>query len=576
MCIFKQFYIQLSFLITGFLFSLNAFATIDYKQQMIHDRDSLLQLLQTERDTVQRLALLLNISDIDLNLEDNYTHVEQLWEEAISSRHEDMTISAGKSLFLRWNSKGVSDSADVWLDRCRQNFFGSTAEGALAYISMMREIRDFGSHPNLSDQLIKEKINIKQGDSPYKKMRLLFMLGILTSHTSANNSMVGADKGNNYLEEGLAIARALPLKESYSFYMQFLVSLGVRNPVYVEEMIELRAKYKAATSPAYRPYASCRSDIIAYGTLAKQGAKIGEEKADEYFAKFCDLTTKYPYECPSPYDYYYYNIALDYYLNKKEWKKALVCADSVTANAGKYKRDIWPFLKKRGICLARLGNYEGAYLNTLRHMDLKDSISKVNLSEKVVELKTQYEVDLLEYKNNAITERLVFIFIVSGILCILLILSVYYSRILHRKNYELVRQIKQQEAAEDRMVQIARSVPQESLSGEELLFLKIEELLKDKEVLTTPKLGRDQLAEMLSTNRTYIANAISVCTNGLSVSEFINMKRVKYGRYLLECPDSYTIDEIADLCGFGSRSRFHSAFRDYYNITPGEFKRALK
>lgn len=144
------------------------------------------------------------------------------------------------------------------------------------------------------------------------------------------------------------------------------------------------------------------------------------------------------------------------------------------------------------------------------------------------------------------------------------------------KNIELVRRIREQDVMEQQVKKSGHIIPKELLTSEEVLYCRIQQLMEDKEILALSRLRRDDIAEILGTNGTYVADAIRICSSGLSVSEYINRKRVQHARFLFESHSESSIDEISELCGFSSRSRFHTAFKEYYNMTPGEFRKAIE
>lgn len=74
-------------------------------------------------------------------------------------------------------------------------------------------------------------------------------------------------------------------------------------------------------------------------------------------------------------------------------------------------------------------------------------------------------------------------------------------------------------------------VTPELLSSEKQVFLRIQPLMDDKKIPHTSKLHRKDIANL---------------------------------------------DVISDQCGFASHSRFSYAFKDYYKLTPGEFRKAIK
>ena len=160
-------------------------------------------------------------------------------------------------------------------------------------------------------------------------------------------------------------------------------------------------------------------------------------------------------------------------------------------------------------------------------------------------------------------------------LCALLVV---HHRRLRQKNRELVARIRSQEAAEQRAEETVRQAeaeqPTNELSREMRLFRRLQALLADEEVLRQPRLGRDELAEMLGTNRTYVAAAVAACTEQhWSVSQYVAAVRVRHARYLIDRYPDMPLADISLACGFQSQSTFTRAYRTYYHITPGEYRK---
>ena len=106
------------------------------------------------------------------------------------------------------------------------------------------------------------------------------------------------------------------------------------------------------------------------------------------------------------------------------------------------------------------------------------------------------------------------------------------------------------------------------------LFRRLQALLADEEVLRRPRLGRDELAEMLGTNRTYVADAVAACTEQRwSVSQYVAAVRVRRARLLIDNHPELSLIEIGHACGFQSQSSFIRCYRDHYGITPGEYRK---
>ena len=208
------------------------------------------------------------------------------------------------------------------------------------------------------------------------------------------------------------------------------------------------------------------------------------------------------------------------------------------------------------------------------------AISNVQLNR----LSRLYRLDELEQeKRVALAEQsrartLAGSALTVAVLLALCVLLVVHHRRLRQKNRELVARIRSQEEAERRAEEAVRQVgteqPADELSREVQLFRRMQELLADAEILRQAKLGRDELAEMLGTNRTYVAEAVAACTQK-TVSQYVSDMRVKYARHLLDHHPEMSLADISVACGFLSQSNFTRCYRIYYSITHGEYRKLV-
>lgn len=540
-------------------------------------RDSLLRLLAAHPEANQtRIDILTNLSDVSMALSNDRSSLVRLWDEGIRQQNPDAIINAGRALTLDYLNRAQLDSATLWLDKCRAAFSGPMAKPVMKYLTLMHDIRDMGQQAALARRLVDEQLHIRANADPYDRMTILYKLGTLALTEWDANEKIDMKSWDSYMAEGYRIALTLPLAESYNFRHQFLMALSFMGIDYTRQFIRMAEEYRALPQMKNRPFLSHRSEIVGSARMFAQTEALSPEEIEAWYSRFCDLTTRYPYDCQMPYQVYFYEKSIHYYLYKGDNEKVIECCDSVIVNAPRFKlTNTWPF-QLRGETLGKMGRWREAYENSVAWMASKDSLANVSSQAKLMELQTQYDVDRLRYETQVSRQR--FLFSLGGCVLLAVLLAVLYLhfRALARKNRELVERIRQQEAAEEQVEAVAKATPVESLTSEEQLFRHLQELLQDTSVLTSPKLRREDLAEMLGTNSTYVADAIRTCTDGLNVSEYINRKRVRHARYLFECEPEMSIDEVADRCGFASRSRFHTAFKEQYNMTPGEFRKAIK
>lgn len=98
-------------------------------------------------------------------------------------------------------------------------------------------------------------------------------------------------------------------------------------------------------------------------------------------------------------------------------------------------------------------------------------------------------------------------------------------------------------------------------------------LLMDSERLyANAQINREQLADILGTNRTYLSQIIKECS-GLSLPQFINQYRVQAAVNILsDSGDNVSMKELYAKIGFTSQSSFFRAFKGIVGMTPSEYR----
>lgn len=99
------------------------------------------------------------------------------------------------------------------------------------------------------------------------------------------------------------------------------------------------------------------------------------------------------------------------------------------------------------------------------------------------------------------------------------------------------------------------------------------ELLEKEKLYTDPTLNRDDLAQRLGTNRTYLMEAVRTYGGNMTVREYIYDFRLKHAAELLSSPSALSIDQICYDSGFASRSVFYRLFRQSYGLSPNEYRK---
>ncbi len=232
------------------------------------------------------------------------------------------------------------------------------------------------------------------------------------------------------------------------------------------------------------------------------------------------------------------------------------------------------------------GKHQAAADEYRKYAIKNDSINKVEIADELSRLRTEYEVDKLEFQKEqqANNHRMaimwfLIIFILLSSIIIIIIVGLQKLRV---KNRSLIYRIYEQDEQERRYEKMQNLWMENTLidvsenkKRPEDIHSRLKELMKDPAVFTDPSINRKDIAERLGTNEKYVYDTIKEFY-GTNISDYINKLRLNYARALLAIPnDRRTVDAIALESGFNSRSTFYRLFKEHYGMTPIEFRRLI-
>ncbi|MDR1724857.1 MAG: helix-turn-helix domain-containing protein [Bacteroidales bacterium] len=303
------------------------------------------------------------------------------------------------------------------------------------------------------------------------------------------------------------------------------------------------------------------------------------KKAQTYFSKINSYIEKLsPIYKPA-----YMGSLMNLYKMEEKYNEALTIVNELLEyyKETDNKNSALELLYYKSVLLGKMGRGVEAADLFEHYVITKDSIDEISINAKLDELQTQYEVEKLNMEKQRHQQFIIAMLVVISLLIILTVVMLIYSFRIKLKNKAIVARILEQDKImlsfniAQTKTEIDPEIKELAASNNhyQQLFERIENLFRTSNLYTDDSLDRKKLAMELGTNDEYIREAIKICS-GQTVTDYINGFRLHYARTLLSQKDNKdTLDVLASLCGFKSRSSFHRLFLQQYGLTPGEFRK---
>lgn len=254
---------------------------------------------------------------------------------------------------------------------------------------------------------------------------------------------------------------------------------------------------------------------------------------------------------------------------------------------------------------ARMGNTGRSEEYEIKASQMRDTLVTIEKEREFGTLRMQYrdainEIDA-QRKDFEIREiRLSFAFSVVLFLVVMVSVLLYLRK--KRQGYkDLFRRYEDRRAVIDRLssdIDRLRAQNRQLLSVEngqghadseqsagqqekkhqrnEVLFARLEELMREKQIWRDKDISRDSVAQMLGTNTLYVSKCLSDCA-GESFYAYINRYRIAEAVRLLSVPgDDTPMRAIADQIGYNSITSFYRVFQKETGVPPKYYKEALR
>lgn len=278
----------------------------------------------------------------------------------------------------------------------------------------------------------------------------------------------------------------------------------------------------------------------------------------------------------------------EYLISQGEYESAASLLDSGISISYSNRNTINRYMMFRAMAKAcsllnRTEDY-GRYMNLYLHE--RDSLFSLQSVRAISGLKISYERDKFNAQAMAFqhSKRRAWILFTSALIATLAATTIMTSLYLYyrKREKELVAVLEEKRPKFIAQEDTRQSTAADSTQGQEAsvtqditmqdIFRRLEELMRTGHIYRDKDITRDKVAQMLSTNRTYLTNVIQKYT-GMNFYAYINTFRIEEAIKILSDKDNDTpIKAIVSDLGFGSMSTFYKFFSAATGYSPSQFR----
>lgn len=276
--------------------------------------------------------------------------------------------------------------------------------------------------------------------------------------------------------------------------------------------------------------------------------------------------------------YLYYSYAL-YYRLTGDYGKALEYIDkSLLRVKDKFYNNAASdiaVMDTKSNTLADMGRYKEAFDLKSQIYQMSDSLNRVNAANRVDDLRTIYETDLLIAENEKRQTLIIASAVCSALLLIVALSLWIYSQKLKKKNKMLFERLKLTGKPEFLQPLTSRKNGTFSTDREDGLYQRILTYIETEKPYLDSSFSREKAAQDMGTNRQYLADSIKEGAD-MTFGEFVFFYRLEHAKEMLLRHPEMTIEGISIESGFNTLSTFYRRFKEQYGMSPVVFRSFVK
>lgn len=218
---------------------------------------------------------------------------------------------------------------------------------------------------------------------------------------------------------------------------------------------------------------------------------------------------------------------------------------------------------------AKMGLADSAYRLLSEAYVIKDTLHCRTAEVNAQELEAVYQ-------NQAKTEQIgrlrLWVAVLSLVLAVMIaVLSGYYIRTVRRRKDKTMAEV-----VKDMMDAASSEEPGLEGDPEHRRFSTFDAAVEKGRLYAKPEVTRDVLVELMGTDSTSFSRILREQSGCQNLNDYLNRKRVDMACRLLHEHTDWSIDAIAQECGFRSVRTFNHVFKSMREVTPSAYQQQVR
>ena len=229
---------------------------------------------------------------------------------------------------------------------------------------------------------------------------------------------------------------------------------------------------------------------------------------------------------------------------------------------------------------AGLGNYKRGFGLLERANVVQDSLYTREKTTQAQELAMVFALNEkqleLEKEKAESQKRLILLWSAGGIILLVVLILIilwWQFQVIKKHNRLAVRRI--DELMKQREKEQAEEAVEHSSDENRNAFNRMEQIILKGLLFKDPLFNRDGIVKATGLSRTTVIQLIQEFT-GLTPGDYITKLRIEHSVKLIKEHPDWTIDGIAEGCGYVRRATYYSHFNKFFGITPAQYRKELE